>query len=128
MSILTAFNNHFLEFLEDVHMIFPEDRNIKKAKTALEMMKKANPRLIISVWKEYITDIYKDRIERNDISFFLSKDYSQDIRNLGDTSKILEMIEKLRDPIRNMGETNQQKTMEYIRNLTKLSILYYQQN
>lgn len=128
MSILTAFNNHFIEFLEDVHTIFPNDNNIKKAKTALEMMKKANPRLIISVWKEYITDIYREHIERNDISFFLSKDYAKDIRNLGDTSRILGIIENLREPIRNMGVENQQKTMKYIHNLTKLSQMYYQQS
>ena len=29
MSILKAFNNHFIEFLDDVLNVFPDDKNIK---------------------------------------------------------------------------------------------------
>ena len=31
MSILKAFNNHFIEFLDDVLNVFPDDKNIKTA-------------------------------------------------------------------------------------------------
>ena len=32
MSILKAFNSHFLEFLDDVLTVFPTDKNIKTAR------------------------------------------------------------------------------------------------
>lgn len=124
MSILTAFNNHLLEFLEDVSSIFPEDRDIKKAKTALEMLKKANPRAIILIWKSHITEKYGDTIDSGDISFFINKDYSFDIEGAQSSSKILDAINRLREPVKNMGIENQKKTMKYIQNLTKLSRMY----
>ena len=124
MSVLSAFNNHFIEFLNDVESIFPEDRDIKKAKTSLEMLKKANPRLIVLVWKEHITSKYKTQIESGDISFFLNKDYSSDVQTSNESSKIMGAIERLRQPISSMGKDNQDKTMKYIQNLTKLSEMY----
>lgn len=124
MSILSAFNTHFVEFLEDVATIFPEDRDIKKAKTSLEMLKKANPKMIIKVWREFIVNKYKEQIEAGDISFFLSKDYSGDVNGASDSSRIMESIERLRGPISNMGADNQEKTMKYIQNLTKLCEMY----
>jgi hypothetical protein len=124
MSILTAFNNHFIEFLEDVSNIFPNDKDIKKSKVSLELLKKANPRLIIKVWKEQIASKYREKIEAGDISFFLNKDYSSDIDGANESTKIMSSIERLRVPISNMGEDNQEKTMKYIQNLTKLSDLY----
>jgi len=124
MSILTAFNNHFIEFLEDVSNIFPNDKDIKKSKVSLELLKKTNPRLIIKVWKEQIASKYREKIEAGDISFFLNKDYSSDIDGANESTKIMSSIERLRVPISNMGEDNQEKTMRYIQNLTKLSDLY----
>jgi len=124
MSILTAFNNHFIEFLEDVSNIFPNDKDIKKSKISLELLKKTNPRLIIKVWKEQIASKYREKIEAGDISFFLNKDYSSDIDGANESTKIMSSIERLRVPISNMGEDNQEKTMKYIQNLTKLSDLY----
>jgi hypothetical protein len=124
MSILSAFNNHLIEFVSDVSSIFPEDKDIKKAKSAIEMLKKANPRAIILIWKSHITDRYGDKIDNGDISFFVNKDYSFDVKGADGSSKILEAVNRLRDPVKNMGADNQQKTMKYIQNLTKLSRMY----
>lgn len=123
-SIVGAFNNHFVEFLEDVHSIFPEDKQIKTAKSALLMLKKANPSVIVKIWKEYITSKYKNEIYQGNMDFFINKDYSEDLQNAGNQNTIMESINRLRDPIRNMGESNQEKAMKYIQNLTKISELY----
>ena len=123
-SIVGAFNNHFVEFLEDVHSIFPEDRQIKTAKSALVMLKKANPSVIIKIWKEYITQKYKDEIYEGNIDFFINKDYASDLQDTGNQNSIMESINRLRGPIRNMGEENQGKAMQYIQNLTKISEMY----
>jgi hypothetical protein len=123
--IRKTFNDEFLKFVNEVYVIFPNDRDIKKAKNALELLKKANPKLIIQIWYEYITKVYKSKIDAGDISFFLEKDYSKDLSDTSNSSRIMESINRLRDPINNMGETNQAISMKYIQNLTKLSEIYY---
>ena len=46
---------------------------------ALRAMRKANPRLIIDVWKHHIVDVYESQIEEGDINFFITKEYSKDV-------------------------------------------------
>jgi len=120
-NILTAFNDHFLEFIKDIQAVFPNDPDILSAKNALTMIRKANPKMIVKIWKTFIADKYRNQIEANDISFFLEKDYSSDIAASNNSDKIMESINRLREPIRNMGPDNQEKVMKYIQNLTKLS-------
>lgn len=122
-NILTAFNDHFLEFINDVQAVFPDDPDILSAKNALTMIRKANPKMIVKIWKTFIADKYKNQINSNDISFFLEKDYSSDVSKSNNSDKIMESIDRLREPIRNMGPDNQAKVMKYIQNLTKLSEL-----
>ena len=120
-NILSAFNDHFFEVLNDVQNVFPDDPDILSAKNALTMIRKANPKMIVKIWKTFIADKYKDQIEANDISFFLTKDYSSDVSNAQNSDKIMESINRLREPIKNMGPENQAKVMKYIQNLTKLA-------
>lgn len=124
-TILQAFNNHFFEFVDDVQSVFPEDTDIMAAKTALATMRKMNPRLIAKIWYEYVVSKYDDQIQNGDISFFLNKDYSEDLTDMGSSSNtIISKINILREPIKNMGQENQDKSMKYIKNLNKLAKLY----
>ena len=120
-NILTAFNDHFSEFLNDIQRVFPNDPDILSAKNALTMIRKANPKMIVKIWKSFIADKYRTQIELNDISFFIDKDYSSDVSTASGSDKIMESIDRLREPIRNMAPDNQAKVMKYIQNLTKLA-------
>ena len=122
-NILTAFNDHFIDFLNDVQSVFPEDPDILSAKNALILIRKANPKMIVKIWKAFIADKYRDQIAAGDIGFFISKDYSSDVATAAGSDKIMESIDRLREPVRNMGSDNQAKVMKYIQNLTKLSEL-----
>ena len=122
-NILTAFNDHFMEFLNDVHSVFPEDADILTAKNALIAIRKANPKMIVKIWKGFIVDKYKAQILTGDIGFFISKDYSSDVSTAVGSDKIMESIDRLREPVKNMGPENQAKVMKYIQNLTKLADL-----
>jgi accessory colonization factor AcfC len=122
-NILTAFNEHFLEFINDIQSVFPEDTDVLTAKNALIAIRKANPKMIVKMWKIFISDKYRNQIDSGDISFFVAKDYSSDVANSNSSDKIMESIDRLREPIKNMGPENQAKVMKYIKNLTKLSDL-----
>ena len=62
-TLLTAFNNHFLEFVNDIACVFPKNKDIKLSKNVVSTLKAANPRLIIRIWKEYVSDPYSKKIE-----------------------------------------------------------------
>jgi len=122
-NILSAFNDHFIEFVNDVHCVFPDDADILATKNALTAIRKANPKMIVKIWNAFIVSKYKSEIEAGNIEFFVNKDYSQDVSVSTNSDKIMESIDRLRDPIKNMSVENQAKVMKYIQNLTKLAEL-----
>ena len=123
MSILTAFNDHFFEFVNDIQEIFPDDHDLLVSKNSLMVVRKANPKMIVKIWNAFIVDKYKPQIERGEIAFFIDKDYSMDLENAQNANHIIEAINRLREPIRMMTPQEQAKTMKYIQNLTKLSAM-----
>ena len=122
-NILTAFNDHFFEFLNDVQNVFPDDADILTARNALSTVRKANPKMIVKIWNAFIVGKYKGEIEAGNIEFFINKDYSTDVSSASNSDKIMESINRLREPIKNMSPDNQAKVMKYIQNLTKLAEL-----
>jgi hypothetical protein len=122
-NILTAFNDHFIDFVNDVQSVFPNDTDILATKNALSAIRKANPKMIVKIWNTFIVSKYKSEIEAGNIDFFINKDYSQDISSASNSDKIMESIDRLRIPVKNMGPENQAKVMKYIQNLTKLAQL-----
>ena len=123
-TILTAFNDHFVEFLDDIIRVFPDDSDILASKNSASLIRKANPRLIIQIWNSYLVGRYKDMIDAGNIDFFINKDYADDLVHADNSKKIVEVIDRLRNPIKMMTLEDQAKTMKYIQNLTKLSAIY----
>ena len=123
-NMLAVFNDHFVEFISDIQSVFPENTDVLTAKNSLMMIRKANPKMIIKIWKTNIVDKYRTQIENGDISFFIEKDYSTDLSKAEYSDKIMEGIDRLRKPIKQMSQENQQKTIKYMQNLSKLCILY----
>jgi hypothetical protein len=122
-NILTLFNDHFIEFVSDIQNVFPEDPDILTAKNSLIAIRKANPKMIVKIWKTYIVEKYQQEIDAGNLAFFMEKDYSTDIAAAENSDKIMESINRLKAPIKQMSKENQDKTMKYIQNLTKLALL-----
>jgi hypothetical protein len=120
-NILTAFNDHFMDFVNDVQSVFPNDADVLATKNALSAIRKANPKMIVKIWNTFIVSKYRGEIEAGNIEFFINKDYSQDVSSAANSDKIMESIDRLRIPVKNMGPENQAKVMKYIQNLTKLA-------
>jgi hypothetical protein len=126
-SILSAFNDHFIEFVNDIQNVFPNDSDILVAKNSFLTIRKANPKLIIRIWNSYIVSKYKAQIDEGNMDFFINKDYTSDLVKADNSGKIQEAIDRLRSPIKSMTKEDQDKTMKYIQNLTKLAVLYESQ-
>ena len=126
-TLLTAFNDHFMEFVNDIHEVFPNDVDILSAKNSFSMVRKMNPKILIKSWDSLVVGKYQSAIEAGDLSFFMNKDYTrdlQDVPNNPNAERIVSAIDRLRTPIKSMSPDNQAKIMKYIQNLTKISNLY----
>jgi hypothetical protein len=122
-NILTAFNDHFEEFVNDILYAFPNDPDILTAKNAFLLARKTNPKLTARAFKLYVVEKYRKEIESGNIEFFINKDYKNDAAVSPCSDKVTEAIDRLRNPVKLMNEENQQKCMKYIQNLTKLTDL-----
>lgn len=127
-TILTAFNDHFMEFVSDIERVFPDDHDIVASKNAFSSIRKINPKLIIRVWSEYVVGKYRSEIESGNIDYFINKDYTQDVIDSPNSKKIIMGIDRLRNPLKEMNEENKKKSMGYIQNLTKLCSIYGNMN
>jgi hypothetical protein len=125
-NFINIFNNQFSQFIDDILSIFPNDVDILSAKNSLNLIRKTNPKLLITIWHKYVVIPYKEQINASNYNFFIEKDYSQDLKKNDNASKIMQSIDKFREPIKSMSIENKEKTMKYIENLSKLSLLYHE--
>jgi hypothetical protein len=126
-QLLKTFNDQFMQFVEDIISVFPKDPDLTLAKNAFVFFRKINPKIIIDIWYRYVVVKYRKVIESGDIRFFIEKDYGDDVVNLSEwSSKSLEAINRLRDPVKNMDEINQAKAMKYCQNLSILAAHYWE--
>jgi hypothetical protein len=123
-SIMRGFNDTFFDFLEDIIRIIPNSANIVSAKHSFSLIRMANPSAIIKVWYKNIYTTYQTQIDAGDLDFFFEKDYSGDLHALANSDEIIKIIDSIRQPLRNISESNKEHTKNYIRILSKLSLAY----
>ena len=72
-----------------------------------------------------VANPYREKIVQNDLTFFINKNYQEDIYFAADTTKhVLEKIDLLRKPIGEMCVEDKKTVAKYLNNLLKLSDLY----
>lgn len=126
MSISKAFNNHFMEFLDDVMLVLPKNKNIKTAKFYVSNLTRLNPTLLVKAWNLYCVIPYSDEIKNGDFSYFINKDYNSDVGESVEynSGQVLEAIEEIRKSASELCDDNQNKIIKYVQNLSKLAIMY----
>lgn len=124
-TLLRAFNTHFFEFMDDIITIYPEATDIISGRASFDLIKRANPTAILKVWHMHIYLPYKDVIDNGDITFFFEKDYGQDLVEVANPKEIMDIIDRIRGPIKQMDVKNQEHTAKYFQNLSKITTLYH---
>jgi hypothetical protein len=123
------FNNQLTEFLDAVSEVFPENLDIATAKTGLATLQSLNPTAVHKMWYQQVTIPYRTEILEGNVGFFMEKDYTQDVIKMvqkspdKDSGKIMEAIDTLRKNIRILPNTEQERCMKYIQNLTRITLL-----
>lgn len=96
------------------------------------MMRKANPSFFIKKWYSSISVNYHEQILNNNVDFFINKnDYQNDIKqnfneHIEDLNKMSfeDKIKNCIQDFKSLDEINKNKFIEFVKNLTLLSILY----
>lgn len=124
--IIRTFNELFFELLDDVIKILPNSTGLKTARRSFQTLSDLNKSMLIKCWNKFVYLKYKDQIFSGNIEFFFEKDYSADVVKLSNPDKVLEVIDSIRDPVKEACSTsvNKAHVTTYIQNLTKLSIAY----
>ena len=122
-NIIKAFNNHFTEFVEDITRVFPDNVDVLSAKNALTKIRKVNPKILPEIWKTIIVGKYISKIENGDFDYFINNDYSDDLAINPNNKVIIEAIDRMRSSLKDMNPDDKAKSMKYIQNLSKLSLM-----
>lgn len=120
--ILSTFISQLDECLMDISTVYSADKRFIRCKMYLDTLKQTNPKIILVTWKSMVTDKYDEQIQKGDVSYFLEKDFKEELPIYNPT--IDQAIQELRKAIRDMSDVNKEKAIQYIQNLCKLSKLY----
>lgn len=123
--LLQVFNEQLTEFVEDIRRVFPTNVDIKTAQSFITTAIASTPRLLAKVWFRHMVVPYRVQIDAGDISFFINKNYEQDVQHLAFmdgavTDDVTAIIERFREPVRNMSPQDQQHSMKHIQQLTNV--------
>ena len=123
-TILKLFNEHFFEFMDELSIIFPENLDIVASINLFKLTKSANVTLLIKIWYTYVETPYGDILRQDNLDYFLDKDYKDDLVNLPNAANALRGIDMLRKPIKETSQVNKVHSLNYIKNLCKMSVAY----
>ena len=122
--IMRSFNTHFIELLDDILLIYPDNIEILTARKFFITIKQMNPAILIKSWYINVYQKYKEYISQGNLDFFFNKDYSSDLLDVADSDDIIKMIDNVRNPLSKMSVENKIHSVSYLNNLNKLSVLY----
>ena len=124
-QIIETFNKHILEFIMDIERVFPNDTDITASRKSLSRMIMIMPKAVIRAFNEHICMVYGSEIEEGNLDFFIDNDYNSKHGNIiNNNNMIINKINELRQPVRNMADDDKAKVIQYLKNLKKLTELY----
>ena len=125
-TLIRSFNDYFFEFLEDMLKVLPGNKSILTATKSFRTVTEFNKTILIKSWYKFVYLKYKNVIEDGNIEFFFEKDYSEDLTALSNSNNIMEIINAVRIPAKEVCENpkNKEYITTYIQNLCKLSVIF----
>ena len=119
------FNKEYFEFLNFIK-IHIEDTSFKTFYRKNQIIKETNPKLFIRTWYDRIGSKYHSQVMNRDISFFLNKDYDNDVMYAGsDSNQLLTYINKFKESYDSFDTTVKETFLNFIISLTDKSFVYY---
>ena len=128
MSIVRLFNEHFIEFIDDLIRVIPQNPDIRAFRLFLRGVAMTSPQTPLTVWRTSLSIPYAKQIRAKDFNFFVQKDYTKDIAasDIDTQGYLCTVISKLRGQVASMTVSDQKKSLKYVENLSKLADLYFE--
>lgn len=122
-TIIRSFNDYFFEFLDDMLKVLPNNKSVLTAIRSFRMLTDVNNTILIKSWYKFVYMKYKNVIDDGNVEFFFEKDYSEDLTTLNNANTIVEIIDSVRTPTKEICENpkNKEHITTYIQTLCKLS-------
>ena len=125
----SSFNEIYFNFLKFLKENSNNNKDFLTFYNKNFILKNTNIKYIIKSWYYNITIFYYNEIMNDNISFFLKKDYDEDINKVKNSSNdILKYINIFKDNYDTLDNSIIQLCIKYIKQLTHFSFLYYNKN
>lgn len=120
------FNTKIIEFLNDLIRIFPNDTEFKIYKNGISLLKLADEKKPLQLYKVFVTDEYKEHIKNKNDDFFLQHDYneiltSKEISDKVDSDFNNKIVDKLKGYWKELSDTNREIVWNYFTLFLKIS-------
>jgi hypothetical protein len=125
-TLIRTFNDYLFEFLEDMLKVLPGNKPVMTASRSFRMLIDANKAILVKCWYKFVFLKYKDVIDTGNVDFFFEKDYSEDLTKLSNSQQIMEIIDSVRLPAKEIcnNPTNREHITTYVQTLCKLSEMF----
>ena len=111
MDYIDKFNATFIEFLDEMINIFPNDADFRMYKLAINAGISMNNKVIIKIFNDSVVTVYGDQILAKDEQFFLNNEYSDIVEN----AEYNALIHKIKGYWATMNEVNKNAVWKYFR-------------
>ena len=127
MRFYEIFNKKLQELLNDLIVVFPDDKDFKLFKNSVRLITLADVKKPLQMFKLSLTDEYKKNIEETNTEFILKNDYSDVLNNdiikqtMNDDDVNKKLINKLKGYWKDLNDNNRDTIWTYFNILLKLS-------
>ncbi len=116
-SILSAFTNQVIHFLTELNELYPQDNDLQMGLEAVIFLKKTNPKLILTGFKEYVYP-QKDNILKKNEEVFLTMSTFSNIVSIH--SSIVDIINNMQKYWKTFSNATKDKIWLYFAVMIKL--------
>jgi hypothetical protein len=116
---IDTFNSLFFDFLNDLSVLFPNDRTLSFCKSSASAIRMVDAKFIVKEFKAGIAP-FTDRILKKDEEYFMKSEF---VENFGNDHYIINEINRVINIWKDPNTTKDTKKMvwDYVLKLTKLS-------
>lgn len=123
-ALIKAFSEKFEELVITLVDYFPDNKDVSLSRTAISAIKRSNPRLLMNLWSEHVFAKYGTQIAEGNLTYFLEKDYSTDLKDLVDNVAALEAIDRIRGPLKNLGGEKLKNVIVFLQSMNMICYNY----
>lgn len=107
------FNKALLDLIKDLALSFPHIEGFRRAYASTNLMATIQPSMVQTLFNRFISS-YTDQILQHDETFFLQKDYSEELATTGESIEIVAVLKKVWGGLQSQDKDSIWKHMEVL--------------